>query len=302
MHLDPTVFLTVDGWITLLTLTFLEIVLGVDNLVFIAITSNRLVPEKQHIGRRLGLLGAMFMRICLLFLITAIMQLTKPLFVIPMIRIGGAPLGISARDLILLCGGVYLVFKGIVELRDKLALTEERAQLDPLNQGLERISLPRAVATIMIMDIIFSLDSVITAAGVSGQLLVMVPAVIIAVCVMIVFADPISDFINRHAEMKILALTFITLIGLLLVTEGLHLELGIEILGMGVEKLVIYFAMIFAVILEAIQMRYNKNLRVFQAELLAEDRLMHKIGEHDTVGAAVPTETVAEARAGTKID
>ena len=124
----------------------------------------------------------------------------------------------------------------------------------------------------MIMDIIFSLDSVITAAGVSGQLLIMIPAVIIAVCIMIAFADPISDFINRHAEMKILALTFIAMIGVLLITEGLHLELGIEILGMEVEKLVVYFAMIFAVILEAIQMRYNKNLKVFHAELLAEER------------------------------
>ncbi|MDO4851709.1 MAG: TerC family protein [Actinomycetota bacterium] len=286
MHLDPTVFLTVDGWITLLTLTFLEIVLGVDNLVFIAITSNRLAPEKQHIGRRLGLFGAMCMRICLLCLITAIMQLTKPLFTIPMIRMGGAPLAISTRDLILICGGAYLIFKGITELRDKLALTEERAQLDPRSHGLERIGLVQAVVTIMIMDIIFSLDSVITAAGVSGQLLIMIPAVIIAVCIMIAFADPISDFINRHAEMKILALTFIAMIGVLLITEGLHLELGIEILGMEVEKLVVYFAMIFAVILEAIQMRYNKNLKVFHAELLAEERLMHRMREDDLAESA----------------
>ena len=213
MHLDPTVFLTVDGWITLLTLTFLEIVLGVDNLVFIAITSNRLAPEKQHIGRRLGLFGAMCMRICLLCLITAIMQLTKPLFTIPMIRTGGAPLAISTRDLILICGGAYLIFKGATELRDKLALTEERAQLDPRSHGLERIGLVQAVVTIMIMDIIFSLDSVITAVGMVNDLPIMIAAVMVAVLIMIIFADPIANFINEHSGVKILALCFIVIIG-----------------------------------------------------------------------------------------
>lgn len=303
MHLDPTVFLTLDGWVALLTLTFLEIVLGIDNLVFIAITTERLVPEQRHIGRRLGLLAAMCMRICLLCLITAIMQLTNPLFTLSAVQIHGQPLAISVRDLILIVGGIYLLYKGIAELRDKLALVEEREQAGHEGVKSRRIGLPQAVLTIMVMDIIFSLDSVITAVGMSGQLLVMILAVMIAVFIMIVFADPISDFINRHAEMKILALTFIAMIGVLLITEGLHLETGMQLLGIEVEKLMVYFAMIFAVVLEFIQMRYNKHLHAFEQELeekrLAQETMLSQVDRYDSPDDAADIEGVADGSTGT---
>lgn len=263
MSLDPSIFLTAAGWISLLTLTFLEIVLGIDNLVFIAITSSRIKREQQHIGRRLGLIAAMCMRILLLCLITWIAQSTNTLFVL-------GPFDISIRDLILIAGGIYLIYKGIAELRDKLALTEEKAIYGHREADLKHISLAQAVFTIMVMDIVFSLDSVITAVGLSGHLLVMIPAVIIAVMIMIIFADPISDFINRHAEIKILALTFITTIGVLLVIEGLSITTGIEMLGMPLENLMVYFAMVFSLVLEFIQMRYDKNLNRMHEEIAAQ--------------------------------
>jgi len=260
MSLDFSIFASPEAWISLVTLTFLEVVLGIDNLVFIAITSNRLPKNKQHIGRRIGLFGAMLMRCCLLCLISFIMSLTKPAFTI-------GDFSCSWRDLILIAGGIYLIYKGIVELRDKLSLVEEKAEAGHKDAVLKQIGLFQAVATIMVMDIVFSLDSVITACGLSGQILVMIPAVIIAVSIMIIFADPISNFINTHAEMKILALAFITMIGVLLIIEGFELTTGIEVMGIGLENLVVYFAMFFAVILEMIQMRYRRNLAKMHKEV-----------------------------------
>lgn len=300
MSLDPSVFLTLDGWITLLTLIFLEIVLGIDNLVFIAITTNRLAPEKRHIGRRLGLLGAMCMRILLLCIITAIMQITTPLFTLDSVRVHGEPLAISVRDLILICGGVYLVYKGISELHAKISLVEEREQAGVSGVKSKRIGLGRAVFTIMVMDVIFSLDSVITAVGMSGQLLIMIIAVMTAVTIMMVFADVISDFINTHAEMKILALAFIAMIGVLLIYEGLHLECGIEILGMGVEKLMVYFAMIFSLILELIQMRYNNNLWRFKSQLDVPEDIAGSKGSEGAQMATAPTDASESAPAGSE--
>lgn len=262
MHvdLDFSIFTTPEAWISLLTLTFLEVVLGIDNLVFIAITSNRLPENKQYIGRRLGLAAAMVMRCILLCIAAWLVSLTNPLFTIDAIHVHGGPMAISVRDLVLICGGIYLIYKGIAELRDKLKLTEERAEAGHEGAKVKRIGLAHAVLVIMVMDIVFSLDSVFTAVGLSGHILIMVPAVIIAVTVMIVFADPISNFINKHAEMKILALTFIAAIGVLLILEGTGFVTGIELLGMGLENIIVYFAMIFSLVLEFIQMRYNKNL------------------------------------------
>lgn len=269
MSLDFSIFTTPEAWISLLTLTFLEIVLGIDNLVFIAITSGRLPENQQHIGRRLGLAAAMVMRCILLCIAAWLVSMTYPLFAISAVQIHGEALSLSLRDLVLIAGGIYLVYKGIGELRDKLGLVEEKADSGYHEGGLKTIGLGQAVFTIMLMDIVFSLDSVFTAVGLSGQLLVMVPAVIIAVTIMMVFADPISNFINRHAEMKILALTFIVAIGVLLILEGFDLVTGIQLLGMGIENLMVYFAMVFSLILEFIQMRYDKNLSRLNEEMAA---------------------------------
>lgn len=257
--MDLSIFTTPEAWISLVTLIFLEIVLGVDNIVFISITSSRLPAEKQHIGRKLGLLGALVSRVVFLCFASFLVHMTDKLFTIPGLYINGTEFGLSVRDLVLFLGGLYLIYKGIVELRDVLKLSEEKESQGDADKPRKTIGLAGAVATIMVMDIVFSIDSVITAVGLANHLIVMIIAVMLAVFLMMVFIDPISDFINTHTEMKILALVFITVIGVLLVLDGLGINSGIEVLDMHAEKLMVYFAMVFAIVLEVIQMRYNKN-------------------------------------------
>ena len=261
---DLSIFTTPEAWISLITLLFLEIVLGVDNLVFIAITTDRLPAEKQHLGRKIGLLGALFMRILFLCFASFLVHMTTPLFTIPFIEIHGEPMGFSVRDLVLLAGGIYLIYKGIDEIRSVLNLTEEKEQHEP-EVHRSAITLPQAVITIMIMDLVFSIDSVITAVGLAQHLIIMILAVIIAVVLMMVFIDAISNFINQHTEIKILALVFIVMIGILLTLDGLGINSGIEILDMHLEKLMVYFAMVFSIILELIQMKYKKNYQMWFA-------------------------------------
>ena len=261
---DLSIFTTPEAWISLITLLFLEIVLGVDNLVFIAITTDRLPAEKQHLGRKIGLLGALFMRIIFLCFASFLVHMTTPLFTIPFIEIHGEPMGFSVRDLVLLAGGIYLIYKGIDEIRSVLNLTEEKEQHEP-EVHRSAITLPQAVITIMVMDLVFSIDSVITAVGLAQHLIIMILAVIIAVVLMMVFIDAISNFINQHTEIKILALVFIVMIGILLTLDGLGINSGIEILDMHLEKLMVYFAMVFSIILELIQMKYKKNYQMWVA-------------------------------------
>ena len=261
---DLSIFTTPEAWISLITLLFLEIVLGVDNLVFIAITTDRLPAEKQHLGRKIGLLGALFMRILFLCFASFLVHMTTPLFTIPFIEIHGEPMGFSVRDLVLLAGGIYLIYKGIDEIRSVLNLTEEKEQHEP-EVHRSAIMLPQAVITIMIMDLVFSIDSVITAVGLAQHLIIMILAVIIAVVLMMVFIDAISNFINQPTEIKILALVFIVMIGILLTLDGLGINSGIEILDMHLEKLMVYFAMVFSIILELIQMKYKKNYQMWVA-------------------------------------
>lgn len=261
---DLSIFTTPEAWISLITLLFLEIVLGVDNLVFIAITTDRLPAEKQHLGRKIGLLGALFMRILFLCFASFLVHMTTPLFMIPFIEIHGEPMGFSVRDLVLLAGGIYLIYKGIDEIRSVLNLTEEKEQHEP-EVHRSAITLPQAVITIMVMDLVFSIDSVITAVGLAQHLIIMILAVIIAVVLMMVFIDAISNFINQHTEIKILALVFIVMIGILLTLDGLGINSGIEILDMHLEKLMVYFAMVFSIILELIQMKYKKNYQMWVA-------------------------------------
>lgn len=261
---DLSIFTTPEAWISLITLLFLEIVLGVDNLVFIAITTDRLPAEKQHLGRKIGLLGALFMRILFLCFASFLVHMTTLLFTIPFIEIHGEPMGFSVRDLVLLAGGIYLIYKGIDEIRSVLNLTEEKEQHEP-EVHRSAITLPQAVITIMVMDLVFSIDSVITAVGLAQHLIIMILAVIIAVVLMMVFIDAISNFINQHTEIKILALVFIVMIGILLTLDGLGINSGIEILDMHLEKLMVYFAMVFSIILELIQMKYKKNYQMWVA-------------------------------------
>ena len=265
---DLSIFTTPEAWISLVALIFLEIVLGVDNLVFISITTNRLPEEKQHIGRKLGLAGALIMRIVFLCFASYLVHMTDPLFTVDL---GAYSHGFSVRDLVLLIGGAYLIYKGIAELRDMLRLTEIKAEHCEEHKALHMVTLPQAVGTIMVMDLVFSIDSVITAVGMVDQLIIMIIAVMLAVFMMMIFIDPISNFINGHPEMKMLALTFIVAIGALLVIDSAGFHTGIELLHMPLEKLMVYFAMVFCIVLELIQMRYNKNYAAWRKDRWIED-------------------------------
>ncbi len=226
-----------DAWIALLTLTALEIVLGIDNIVFIAILASRLPAEQQGLAYRLGLLGAMLTRIALLLTINWVMHLTDPLFAV----LGQS---FSGRDLILLGGGLFLIAKSAQEIYEKVE-GEEQEDIQGWFSGL-----PGIVGQIMVLDIIFSLDSVITAVGMAEHIEVMVTAVIIAIGVMLLFARQIGDFINKYPSMKILALSFLLLIGVLLTAEGL---------GQHINKGYIYFAMAFALMVELLNIRVRSK-------------------------------------------
>lgn len=261
--IDFSIFTTAEAWISLLTLVFLEIVLGVDNIVFIALTTNRLPEHQQHIGRKLGLAGAMLMRILFLCFASWLVHMIEPLFTVDL---GFFTRGFSIRDIVLLLGGAYLIYKGFKELVEILSLTEIKAE-DSEGEGSDKhlIGLPQAIGTIMVMDVVFSIDSVITAVGLANHLIIMIIAVMTAVLVMMLFIDQISNFINKHVEMKILAVVFIMAIGILLVLDSLGLNTGVELLDMHAEKLMVYFAMVFAIVLELIQMRFNANLAKYRA-------------------------------------
>ena len=286
-------FATLQGWLTIVILFFLEVVLGIDNLVFIAITSSRLPAAKQSLGRRLGLALALVMRIILLSLCFLLVHLTATLFTLPF-TIPGTDPAFNAKDLILLAGGLYLVIKGLRELVAKISLKEEKeaaaqnlqngeksipahtpsvplrsasAQRERRTRSSAQITLSRAVLTIVAMDAIFSLDSVITAVGLSGQLLVMILAVILAVVLMIIFADPISNFINQNPEMKILALVFICLVGLKLIAESFGIELLVQATHISVLDLMLYFAMFLTLLVTILQMAYIRRRKKLDDDL-----------------------------------
>ncbi len=225
-------------WMALLTLTALEIVLGVDNIIFIAILAGKLPKHQQAKGRSIGLLLAMVTRIALLFSITLIMRLTEPLFTV----LGNA---ISGRDLILICGGLFLLGKSTLEIHDNLEGTEEHPTVTR-----QQASFFSIIIQIMILDIVFSLDSVITAVGLSDHLAVMVTAIVIAMGVMLFLAGPISRFVEEHPTLKVLALSFLLLIGFTLVGEGLELH---------IPKGYIYFAMAFSILVEMLNMKIRKR-------------------------------------------
>ena len=296
--MDFSIFLTPEAWISLVTLIFLEIVLGVDNLVFISITTNRLPVEKQHIGRKLGLAGALIMRILFLCFASYLVHMTTPLFTVDL---GPYAHGFSVRDIVMLVGGAYLIYKGIKELVDVLALTEIKAETSEEHKARHLITLPQAVGTIMVMDLVFSIDSVITAVGLAEHLIIMILAVMIAVIIMMVFIDPISNFINSHPEMKILALVFITAIGVLLVLDSAGIHTDIELLDMHVEKLMVYFAMIFAVVLEFIQMRFNSNLNAWKKEL-ADQAIADAVAQAEAGAAPAEVGERAQRRVDAAIE
>ncbi len=225
-----------DAWVAFLTLTLLEIVLGIDNVIFIAILTEKLPREQQKLAYRLGLGGALVSRVGLLFAISWVMHLTTPLFTLFDHEMTG-------RHLILLGGGLFLIAKSAYEIYEKVEIDEEEEMA-----ARGRASLAGTVGQIMILDIVFSLDSVITAVGMVEEIEIMIAAVIIAVAIMLIFARSIGNFVNRHPSMKLLALAFLLLIGVLLTGEGFGQHIG---------KGYIYFAMGFAVLIEFLNMRFR---------------------------------------------
>ena len=236
---------TSDALIALLTLTILEIVLGIDNIIFISILAGKLPEEQQAKARQIGLALAMIMRILLLLSLSWIMGLTKPLFVVTDFLSFLSPAdwaAISGRDLILLFGGLFLLGKATVEILGKLEGDEGHGR------AKARGKLLATLFQIMLLDLVFSLDSVITAVGMADQLWVMITAVVIAVGVMMISASAISNFVNQHPTVKILALSFLLLIGFSLVIESMEYH---------VPKGYIYFAMGFSVFVELLNMKFR---------------------------------------------
>jgi predicted tellurium resistance membrane protein TerC len=230
-------FLTADGLIALVTLTVLEVVLGIDNVIFISILAGKLPKHEQERARRIGLMAAMIMRILLLLSIAWIIRLTAPLFSI-------AGHAFSGRDLILGIGGLFLIFKATREIHDKLEGEEGHvaARVAP--------SVAAVIGQIMLLDIVFSLDSVITAVGMAEDISVMIAAVVIAVAIMLFSSGAVSRFVDQHPTVKVLALSFLLLIGVSLVADGF---------GTHIPKGYIYFAMGFSVFVEVINLRASKK-------------------------------------------
>ena len=227
---------TVSSLVALLTLTALEIVLGIDNLVFLSILSGRLPAEKQAKARRLGLLLAMGLRVALLFGITFVMGLTAPI-------VSVAGVTVTGRDLVLLAGGLFLIAKGTLEIHHLVAGETPAVQTGPKPRAA---SFGGILAQIAVMDLVFSLNSVITAVGMAQRVEVMVAAVVVAILVMMVFAETIARFVETHLPIKTLALAFLVLVGVLLVADGLHQHLP---------RGYVYFAMAFSLSVELLNLR-----------------------------------------------
>ncbi len=231
-------------WISLLTLTLLEVVLGIDNLIFISILSGKLPRDQQSQARRMGLGLALITRILLLLSLSWVMRLDTPFW---QSTILGASISISGKDLILLLGGLFLIGKSTYEIHEKLEGVDG-AKTDRLAPTFTAV-----VTQILLLDIVFSLDSVITAVGMVNKIPVMVAAVVIAMLVMLLFVNQISAFVDRHPTIKMLALSFLILIGTMLVAEGL---------GQHINKGYIYFAMAFSVAVEFLNIRMRKTQKV----------------------------------------
>ena len=231
------IFLELDTWIALLTLTFMEIVLGIDNIIFISIVAGKLPEDQQKKARLGGLSLALIMRILLLFSITWLIGLTEPVFSL-------FGFGFSWRDIILAAGGIFLIVKSVLEIHHKVEIEELEQEVKPVR------SFSYAILQIVLLDLIFSFDSILTAVGLTDQLILMVIAVIVSIIVMMVFARAVGDFVNKYPTVQILALSFLILIGFMLFIEALQYH---------VPKGYIYFAVFFSLIIEMINIRFRSN-------------------------------------------
>ena len=247
------IFLNAETWLALLTLTFFEVVLGIDNIIFISIVSNRLPIEIRAKTRNMGLLLAMLVRIMLLLTITWVMKFKEPLFTIPGTVIFGEAMAISGRDLILIFGGLFLIAKSTREINHEMEGEKEEATAS----GSGKVNVAGIIVQIILLDIIFSFDSILTAVGLTDQVIIMIIAVILSIGIMIIFSGSISNFIHKHPSMEVLALGFLILIGFMLFLEGLHKE---------VPKGYIYFAIVFSMIIEMVNIRVRNRRKKAKEE------------------------------------
>ncbi len=228
-----------QAWIAFATLTALELVLGIDNIIFISILVDKLPAAKRELARRIGLFMAMFMRIGLLLVLSVIVGLVAPLFSV-------FEQDISGRDLILILGGLFLIWKSTGEIHQSLEGEEDHAS------AVGRATLTHVILQIMVVDLVFSLDSIITAVGMVDEVAIMIAAVIASVGLMMVFASAIGQFVSKHPSIKMLALTFLVVVGVVLVAEGF---------GHHIPKGYIYFAMAFSVMVELLNIRFRKRAK-----------------------------------------
>ncbi len=263
------IFLQVNTWIALLTLTFLEIVLGIDNIVFISIISNKLKAKDQPKARNVGLLLAMFFRIALLFGITWVLKLQEPLF---HINISWLKAGITGQSLIIIIGGIFLLYKSVTEIHHKLEGEEESTS------SKSSSTLTNAITQIAVLNLVFSFDSILTAIGLVslnnppagfgyfGGMAIMIIAVIISIIIMMVFAGPVSKFVNEHPTIQILGLSFLILISVMLLAEGSHLAhfkfFGSEVNS--IPKGYLYFAIFFSLFVEFLNLKLRKRKKPVQ--------------------------------------
>jgi predicted tellurium resistance membrane protein TerC len=258
------IFLYPDAWIALLTLTFLEIILGIDNIIFISIAAAKL-PEKQiKKATRIGLVLAMFFRIGLLFGISYLISMKNPFY---SVELSWLKFGITGQSVILILGGLFLLYKSTSEIRDKV----EGLEHDPATPNkIKHSTLKGVVLQIVMIDIVFSFDSVLTAVGMTngipGALIIMITAVVISMLIMMVFASPVGRFVNAHPTIQMLALSFLILIGFMLITEGAHLshaEIFNQQVG-AIPKGYLYFAIAFSLGVEALNMKVRKGKRIIK--------------------------------------
>lgn len=233
------IFFETDTWISLLTLTFLEIVLGIDNIIFISIVADRLPKEQQSKARSLGLILAIAIRVLLLFAISWIVQLTEPLLTV-------FEFELSVRDVILIVGGLFLLAKSTSEIHEKIEGAKDKEDA----KTAATLTIQKAITQIVLLDVVFSFDSILTAVGLSDQIIIMVAAVIMALMVMLIFAKKVSEFVNRNPTVKMLALAFLIMIGTLLILDGFHVH---------VPKGYIYFSLAFSLFVELLNQQIRKG-------------------------------------------
>lgn len=234
-------------WVSFLTLSFLEIVLGIDNIIFISIVAGKLPLQQQRRARNMGLLLAMLFRVGLLLGISWIVSLTDPVATIPAIEgVSDAPLGLSIKDLILIAGGVFLIIKSTLEIHHKLSRTGE----GPVKTSRRAIGFGAVIFQIVLVDAVFSFDSILTAVGLVDNVVVMILAVIVSIFIMMLFAGPVTRIINRQPTLQMLALSFLVVIGVVLIAGGLHQEIS---------KAIIYSSLGFALIVEMLNIRLRRR-------------------------------------------